>query len=185
MLSSASYGHPNLVASTYISPAMRNRMYSILSCSTTSASSQQELYRIRSSAMQIDATIFLAIWYRTVSTSSYLQLFRLFNFFDFFDFATAVAHSLPSIHLILYRPSLVASYAPSEAPEPLFTSDLCGCCRKHHCRQILTSGEEILASAPAPTPHLFLHHLSTAGYEDSYWSMVWWNVVCAMRSISA
>ena len=73
------------------------------------------------------------------------KIFDFFQLFNFFNIATAVTNSLSSIHLNLYRPSLVASYAPSDAPEPLFTSDFHNRCRKHRCRQILTSGEEILA----------------------------------------
>ena len=51
----------------------------------------------------------------------------------------------------LYRPPLVARYAPSDPPEPLFTSVLCSCYRLHRCRQILTSGEEILALRSSAT----------------------------------
>ena len=45
----------------------------------------------------------------------------------------------------LYQPSLVASSTPSNPPESLFRSLLCGRCHLHRCRSILTSGEEFLA----------------------------------------
>ena len=95
--------------------------------------------------MQLDATKFLCL-IPAISCAQILATFSTFQLFRLFDLATAVAYFLPSIHLILYRPSLVASYAPSDAPEPLFTSDFHSRCRKHRCRHILTSGEEILAS---------------------------------------
>ena len=57
-----------------------------------------------------------------LSTFSCLRLFRLFRFFDFFDLPTAIAHSSPSTHLFSNQPSLVACYAPSDPPMPLFTS---------------------------------------------------------------
>ena len=59
-----------------------------------------------------------------------------------------------------FRPPLVAGYAPSEAPEPLFTSVLCGRCCLLSLSPNPDSGEEILAlrnsaSSTAPS-HLFL-----------------------------
>ena len=79
------------------------------------------------------------------------------NFFRFFRFFRL--SNIPSNHgayltfrsLNLYRPPLVARYAPSEAPEPLITSVLCGCCCSHRCRRILTFGEEILALRSSAT----------------------------------
>ena len=72
-----------------------------------------------------------------------------FDFFHQYFFSTDLPIIdllfLPLIHLILYRPSLVASNTLFDAPEPLFTSDFHNRCRKHRCRQILTSGEKILA----------------------------------------
>ncbi len=116
---------------------------------------------------------------------SILQYFRLFRLLR------------PSNHeaslLAFYssnfnRPSLVASPAPSNAPEPLFTSLLCGRCRIHRCHQIPTPGEESLASwNSAPGNALFLHQqpvtTATTGYAASYWLMVcrYWNAQCAMR----
>ena len=103
----------------------------------------------------------------------------MFSTFSTFSTFIHIAHSSPSIHLILYRPSLVASNTPSDVPEPLFTSDFHNRCRRRRCRQILTSGEEILASwssapapAPAPVQPTTLSPLATAGYAWSYWSMV-------------
>ena len=55
---------------------------------------------------------------------------------------------LPSINIglfLLLPNTIVASHQPSDAPEPLITSVLCGCCCSHRCRQIQTSGEGILA----------------------------------------
>ena len=86
-----------------------------------------------------------------------------------------------------YRPTLVAHDAPSEAPKPLFTSVLCGCCRLHRCRQNLTSGEESLANPGTPqlrniaTPHLLpttanATDVMTIGKQDMECAMV-----CAMR----
>ena len=43
--------------------------------------------------------------------------------------------------------SFVARHRPSDAPEPLFTSVLCGRCCLHRCRQILTYGEKKLGKA--------------------------------------
>ena len=99
--------------------------------------------------MRVDATIFFAIRYRPVSTFSLLTAFSTFSTFQP---STLVAYSSPSIHLILYRLLLIASYAPSDTPEPLLTSDLHGRCRKRRCRQILTFREGILASITAPAP---------------------------------
>ena len=106
----------------------------------------------------------------------FLRRFQLFQLFQLFDIATAVAYCLLLAHLFFNRPSLVASYAPSDAPEPLFTSDFHRRCRKHRCRQILTFGEGILASwnsaaAPAPFPPTTLSPLATTGYAASYWLM--------------
>ena len=88
------------MASTQVSPAMRNQMHSLPSCSTTGKSSSK-LYQIMHSIMQLVVTIFIAIQHRPVSTSSCLQLFRLSVLLP------AVAHSLPS-YLILsdHRSSL-------------------------------------------------------------------------------
>lgn len=109
-------------------------------------------------SMQLDVTVFLVIRYRS---STFANLAILSDFFDFFNLATAVAHSLPSIHLILNRPSLVASNTPSDAPEPLFTSDFHRRCREHRCRnhrchQIPTSG----------SPHLHPVHMATRVLQD-------------------
>ena len=57
--------------------------------------------------------------------------------------------------LNFYRPWLIASYAPSGVPEPLFTSVLCGYCRLHRCRQILIPGEEFLALRSSAALHMF------------------------------
>ena len=85
---------------------------------------------------------------------------NFFEFFEFFDFSTLLPTMdlfLPSAHSFRLRPPLVTCYAPSEAPKPLFTSVLCGRCRLHRCRQILTSGEEILAlRSSATSQHLLL-----------------------------
>ena len=81
--------------------------------------------------------------------------FRLFQLSNFSTFQPQVAHSSPSTHLSFNRPSLVASYAPSDTPEPLCTSVLCGRCRIHRCRPILTSGEEILAILELRTGTVF------------------------------
>ena len=75
-----------------------------------------------------------------------LKILRCFQLFQLFDIATAVACSLLLAHIFFNRPSLVASYASSDPPRPLSTSDFHRRCRKHRCRQILTFGEEILAS---------------------------------------
>ena len=116
-----------------------------------------------------------------------LKILRYFQLFQLFNIATAVTCSLLLAHIFFNQLSLVASYALSDPLRPLSTSDFHSRYRKHRCRQILTSGEEILASVPAPgTPHLFLHHLSplaTAGYAASYWLMEY-NMVCAMRWIT-
>ena len=80
--------------------------------------------------------------FRALKILRYLQLFWLFWL-----------SNIPSNHrsylTILspnpYQPSLVARYAPSNPPEPLFISILCGCYRLHRCHQILTSRKEILA----------------------------------------
>ena len=41
----------------------------------------------------------------------------------------------------------VARHGPSDAPEPLFTSVLCGCCCLRRCRQFLIYGEKKLGKA--------------------------------------
>ena len=105
----------------------------------------------RNSSIQSDATIFLAMRYRSVSKLVRLQLFNL----RLFDLPTAVPHSSPSIYPSLHRPSLVASYASSDRPKPLLTSHLHRRCRMHRCRPILTSREQSLAawnSLPTPVP---------------------------------
>ena len=137
MLSSASHGHPNLVASTCISRATRNQTHGILPYLT-----RKTLYSIGSSIMRPNATVFLRFD---------IALFRHFlacSFFDFFDFFNLPINDLlflPVAHLSFNRPSLVASNTSSDAPEPLFTSDFYHRCYQHRCRPILTSREEILA----------------------------------------
>ena len=108
-----------------------------------------------------------------------LNILRLFRLFQLFNTPTIDLPFLSFYSPNPYRPSLVASNTPSDAPEPLFTSVLCGRSHQHRCRQILTFGEEILASwnsAPVPAPAPFLpttlSPLATTGYEASYWSMV-------------
>ena len=99
---------------------------------------------------------------------------------DFFDFPTFRLQSLiphHSIHLIHHRPMLVASNVPSDPPEPLFTRNLCGRCHQHRCRQILSSGEEILASK---TNYVRNSPVATTGYGRSYWLKEYgiWNTQC-------
>ena len=128
-------------------------MVDILMMATRSGSMRIQKIQIMAMAvlntigsMQLGANIVLAIQYRAVSTLANLAiLFNFFDFFDYFNLATAVAHLLPSIHLILDRPSLVASNIPSDAPEPLLTRYLHCRCRKHCCRQLPTFREKILA----------------------------------------
>ena len=59
-----------------------------------------------------------------------------FQLFDFSTFRPWTSPSSPLAHLFRYRPPLVACYTSSEAPEPLFTSVLCGCYRLHRCRKM-------------------------------------------------
>ena len=141
---SASDGHPNQVASTIVSPAMRNQMHGIPPCST-----RQTLCPIGPSVMQVDATVFLRFDIALFSTFSMLanlrHFFDFFDFFYFFNFSTLRPQSLIP-YLLLNRPSLVACFAPSDRPMPLFTSIWHRRCPKHRCRQILTSEKDILAS---------------------------------------
>ena len=152
---------PNWVASTCVSPGMRNQMHGIPPCST-----RPTLYPIGSSPMRPDATKNLALF----------RLFRclqIFNIFRLFDFSTDLLF-LPSIQLILYRPSLVASNTSSDAPEPLFTSDFHNRCHKHRCRQIRLLKKKSWHSrnsAPEPVPPTTRPH-GNAGYAGSYWPMV-------------
>ena len=142
-LRSASDGLPNLVGATYVAPAMRTSMHGIPPYSTIGKSSLHEQpYQIRPSAMRPDATIFLAIQNRPVST--FFVTYKSSTFSTFFDFSILRPQSLIP-HILFNRPSLIACYAPSEPPMPLFTSDFHYRGRKHRCRQILTFGDEILA----------------------------------------
>ncbi len=85
-------------------------------------------------------SLLIFLRFRMLKILRYFQTFRLFNL------PTMDLPFSPFPHPNFNRPSLVASYALSDAPEPLFTSVLCGRCRIYRCRQILTSGEESLAS---------------------------------------
>ncbi len=156
---SASDGLLNLVGLTCVSPATKNRMHGIPSCWIPRRSSQYEqLHRIGPSAMRLDATIFLAIRYRPVSTFSMLAIFSTFRLFDI---PTMDLPCSPSYQLMLNRPLLVASNAPSDTPEPLFTSDFHRRCHKHRCRPIPISGEEILAFLELRTYTCSTNNLST------------------------
>ena len=75
----------------------------------------------------------------------------VFNFFDFPTFQLNITHSSTFLSPNLHRPTLVASYAPSDPPEPPFTSVLCGCCRLLSLPPNLDSGEEILALRSSAT----------------------------------
>ena len=86
--------------------------------------------------------------YDSISRSDSCNFFRLFRLSNI---PSSDGSYLTFLSPNLYRPTLVARYAPSEAPDPLFTSVLCGCCRSHRCRQIPTSGEEILALRSSAT----------------------------------
>ena len=103
---------------------------------------------------------FLAIQYRPVPAIPSAQNLAVLARFQLFDLPTNTTYLSPFLSPNLYRPSLVASYAPSDPPEPLSTSVLCGCCRLYRYRRFLTSGEESLANPEAPqrrniaTPHL-------------------------------
>ena len=92
---------------------------------------------------------------------TFLPKFQLFRLFD------SESYGWPTINIGLSFLSLdttVAADQPSDAPELLITSILCGCCCSHCCRQNPTSREEILAlrnpatsqhynTAPAPSNH--------------------------------
>ena len=83
------------------------------------------------------------------ANSTAQNLAILFNFFNFSRCCSFVT----IYSSFLNRPSLVASYAVSDPPGPLFTNILSGRCHIHRCRNILPFGEEILAfrnSALAP-----------------------------------
>ena len=71
----------------------------------------------------------------------------LFQLFD------SGSHCMPSIniHSFHWHPDpIIAHHGASDAPEPLFTSTLCGCCYQHRCRRILTCGEEELGILRQP-----------------------------------
>ena len=85
-----------------------------------------------------NATIFM-LAKRCAQSSRSFQLFRLFD---------SESYGWPTINISLSFLSLdttVAADQPSDAPELLITSVLCGCCGSHCCRQILISREGILA----------------------------------------
>ena len=143
-LRSALNGLPNTVGAICDSPAMRTSMHGILPCSITHKNLQkvEQLYQIRPSAMQADATIFLVVQFNFFTTC---KSSASFNFFNFFNFPTAGGHSSPSFHQTLNWTSLVACLAPSKQLIPLFIRDFYHCYCIHRCCQILTSREEILA----------------------------------------
>ena len=91
-------------------------------------------------------------------------VFTIFDaqLFRFFDFLTCQLLSL-ILSLNLYRPQLVASYAPFEVPKPLYTSTHVVAAASHRCRQICLSEKKSWHSAtpqhcntytcqPPPTP---------------------------------
>jgi hypothetical protein len=130
-------------------------MHGIPPCSITCISSRQELYYIRPSPIQSDATIFARF---------NIALFRQFLLAAFSTFSTFRlsdrSHSFLTFYSSFFnRPSLVASNSPSDRPRPLFTSVLCGRCGIHRCRNILTSGEQKLGNPGTPHLHLFINHL--------------------------
>ena len=90
-----------------------------------------------------------------IECSKSYDVFNTFLTFSIFRHLTINLPFLPFYSPNPYRPLLVASYAPSDPPEPLFTSVFCDYWHRHRYRQILTSGEDVLASwnsAPAPAP---------------------------------
>ena len=90
------------------------------------------------------------------SISPCFEIFLLADFSTFSNLPTAVAHYLPSIQLILYQPSLVASKTPSNAPEPLFTSDFH---RRCHQTSLSPNPDIWRRNLGIPgTPHLHLFH---------------------------
>ena len=123
------------------------------------SSTNEPLNQIGPSAMRLDATIFIPrfLRFRALKILRCLQLFQLFQLSNIpFNHGSYLTILSPN----LYRPPLVARYAPSDPPEPLSTSVLYSCCRSYRCRRFLTSGEESLAYPKAPqlrniaTPHL-------------------------------
>ncbi len=82
----------------------------------------RRLCRIRLSAIHLDATIFIGQILRFQMLGT-LRCFRLFNT------PTIRLHFSPVYSPIPYRPTLVASYAPSDPPRPLFTSVFSCRCR--------------------------------------------------------
>ena len=73
------------------------------------------------------------------AVSNALFWYFCFNFYQQSNIPTMDLFLLTITSLSFYWPSLVSSYAPSDTPEPLFTSVLCGCRCLHRYRQILTS----------------------------------------------
>ena len=68
-------------------------------CRRPPLNTDKELYRIRPRLMRLDATIFLAIQYRPVSTFSLCEIHMLFQLFRFFD---SESHSKRSINNSLF-----------------------------------------------------------------------------------
>ena len=116
---------PNSAGAMFSSPHRCRRPPPLLN-------TDKELCRIRPRTMQADATK-SACSIPAISSAQHVSIpFVFFDFFDFFNLPTAVAHSLPSIHLNLCRSPVAASHVPSNPPEPLFTSG----CRHRRCRRI-------------------------------------------------
>ena len=110
--------------------------------------------QIGPSAMRLNATVFFArfLRFRMLGFLRCFRLFQLFNTpFNNTHFSTFLSPNL-------LRPTLVASYAPSDPPEPLFTSVLCGCYRLLSLSPNPDSREEILAFRSSATPQ----HRNTA-----------------------
>ena len=100
---------------------------------------------------------------------------------------------LTILSLNFYRPSLLAGYAPSDTPEPLFTSTLCGYRCLHRYRQILTSGEGILALRSSVTPTCSYQPTPAPPTSSSFqrsmvcriWDVIWsLYALCVMRWIA-
>ena len=93
---------------------------------------------------------FFAIRYRPVLTISRVQI--LSTFFDFLTLLLSNGSYLTFYSLNLYRPSLVARYALFDAPEPLITSVLCGCCRLPSLSPNPNFKEQVLALRSSAFP---------------------------------
>ena len=119
-------------------------------------SSQYELHLIRRITIQADIAEFACV-IPAIPNSLNRTMSAAFSNFQLSIIPTMDLSITTILSLDFYRPTLIARYTRSDAPEPQYTSTYVVAAAYYRCRQILTSGEESLnESCNSATSHLLL-----------------------------